>query len=55
MNVIFFTDFTNTVTVQKTLGAYKCAHELRNAGYSCLVIDHFHAFSIKEMTFLEPF
>jgi len=49
MNVIFFTDFTNTVTVQKTLGAYKCAHELRTAGYSCLVIDHFHAFSIKEM------
>jgi hypothetical protein len=49
MNAIFFTDFTNTVTVQKTLGAYKCAHELRKYGYSCLVVDHLHTFSIEEM------
>lgn len=48
-NVIIFTDFTDTVLVQKTLGAYKIAHELRCHGYSCLVIDHFHAYDIEEV------
>jgi radical SAM superfamily enzyme YgiQ (UPF0313 family) len=46
---ILFTDFTDTVLVQKTLGAYKCAHELRSHGYSCLVVDHFHSFTYNEI------
>jgi radical SAM superfamily enzyme YgiQ (UPF0313 family) len=46
---ILFTDFTDTVLVQKTLGAYKCAHELRSHGYSCLVVDHFHSFTSDEI------
>ena len=46
---VFFTDVTDTVFVTKIIGAYKCAHMLRANGYSCLVIDHLHAYSTEEL------
>ena len=48
-NAIIFTDSTDTVLVQKPLGAFKLAHELRKAGYSCLVVDHFHTWTQNEI------
>ena len=33
----------------KTFGAYKCAHELRKAGFKTLVINHLHHFSPEEL------
>ena len=32
-----------------TIGAFKCAHELRLNGFSCLVVNHYHEFSITEI------
>jgi hypothetical protein len=49
---IFFTDLTDTIYIAKTIGPFKCAHVLRSAGYSCLVIDHLHAFDYAELTTL---
>ena len=46
---ILFTDLTDTIYVAKTIGAYKCAHSLRSAGYSVLVIDHLHTFDEHEL------
>lgn len=46
---IFFTDLVDTIYVAKTIGAYKCAHALRSAGYSVLVIDHLHTFDEIEL------
>lgn len=43
--IILFTDVTDTTMVYKSIGAYKCAHELRRAGYSVLVIDNLHVFT----------
>jgi radical SAM superfamily enzyme YgiQ (UPF0313 family) len=48
-NCIFFTDITNPIVSQKSLGAYKIAHVLRQHGYSCLVVDHLHSFSTDEL------
>lgn len=47
-NFVFFTDVSDTTIIYKAIGAYKCAHELRKRGYTCLVIDHLHSFSIEE-------
>lgn len=47
-NFVFFTDVSDTTIIYKAIGAYKCAHELRKQGYSCLVIDHLHSFTIEE-------
>lgn len=42
--------FTGVIRVpQKSFGAYKCAHELRKAGYSVLVINFYNHFSIQEL------
>ena len=46
---IIFTESTENMGVSKPLGAYKCAHVLRESGYSCLVVDHFHSFTEKEL------
>ena len=46
---IIFTDITDNISAAKPLGAYKCAQSLREAGYSCLVIDNFHAFDLDEL------
>lgn len=48
-NIIFLTDHTDPVFMQKCLGASKVAHELRLAGYEVLVINHLHIFSVDEI------
>lgn len=45
---VLFTDVTDTLMAYKPIGAYKCAHQLRQAGYSCLVVDHLHTFTFDE-------
>jgi len=47
---IIFTDLTDQVLSVKPLGAYKIAHELRKAGFSCLVVDHFSQWSKEEIS-----
>jgi radical SAM superfamily enzyme YgiQ (UPF0313 family) len=47
-NFVFFTDVSDTTIIYKAIGAYKCAHELRKQGYTCLVVDHLHSFSLEE-------
>jgi hypothetical protein len=47
---VIFTDVTDTLMAYKPIGAYKCAYELRQAGYSCLVVDHLHTFTFDEIT-----
>lgn len=49
-HVVIFTDFTDHVLSVKALGAYKIAHELRKAGFSCLVVDHFSQWSWQDMS-----
>lgn len=48
-DAVIFTDVTDTVTIYKAIGAYKIANTLRQHGYSCLVIDHLHAFTLDEL------
>jgi radical SAM superfamily enzyme YgiQ (UPF0313 family) len=48
-DVVIFTDVTDKVTIYKALGAYKIANTLRQQGYSCLVVDHLHAFTLAEI------
>jgi len=48
-DAVIFTDVTDTVTIYKAIGAYKIANTLRQQGYSCLVVDHLHAFSLNEL------
>lgn len=48
-NVILLTDSTSTHALQKSLGAYKVAHELRRAGFEVAVIGHLHVFRIEEI------
>lgn len=48
-HAIFFTDITHSVLAWKPLGAHKIASILRQLGYRCLVIDHFHTWSIAEL------
>lgn len=47
-NFVFFTDVSDTTMVYKSIGAYKCAHELRAQGYTCLVVDYLHSFTMDE-------
>ena len=48
-DAVIFTDVTDTVTIYKAIGAYKIANTLRQQGYSCLVVDHLHAFRLEEL------
>lgn len=48
-DAIIFTDITDNIGAAKPLGAYKCAHSLREQGYSCLVVDNFHSFTGPEL------
>lgn len=50
--IVLFTDFPNTVLTVKPLGAYKIASSLREAGYSCLVIDNLSVWSADDMVTL---
>jgi radical SAM superfamily enzyme YgiQ (UPF0313 family) len=47
-DVVLFTGYSEGLV--KTFGAYKCAHELRLAGYCTLVVDHSHHFDESELT-----
>ena len=47
-NFVLFTDVTDTLMAYKPIGAYKCAHVLREQGYTCLVVDHLHTFNLDE-------
>ena len=47
-NFVFFTDVSDTTIIYKAIGAYKCAHELRKQGYTCLVVDYLHSFTKEE-------
>jgi len=51
-DAIIFTDITDNIGAAKPLGAYKCAHSLRQHGYTCLVVDNFHCFSQDELEHL---
>jgi len=48
-DAVFFTDITDNISAAKPLGAYKCAHSLREQGYTCLVVDNFHCFDQDEL------
>ena len=48
-DAVIFTDVTDTVTIYKAIGAYKIANTLRQQGYTCLVVDHLHAFTLDEI------
>jgi hypothetical protein len=48
-DAIFFTDETDNITGMPPIGAYKCAHVLRNEGYRCLVVNHFSSFNATEL------
>jgi hypothetical protein len=48
MDAIIFTDVVDTVTIYKAIGAYKIANTLRQQGYTCLVVDHLHSFTLEE-------
>lgn len=48
-NVILFTDDTNNLASVPPIGAYKCAHVLRKAGYTCLVVNHFSFLTLDEV------
>lgn len=48
-DVILFTATARRWLNIKAYGAYKCAHELRQAGYSVLVVNHFHQFDLDEI------
>jgi hypothetical protein len=45
--VVLFTGFGGMPV--KTFGAYKCAHELRLAGFRTLVVNHLHDFDLEEL------
>lgn len=51
-DAVIFTDVTDTVTIYKAIGAYKIANTLRQHGYSCLVVDHLHAFKLDELKYI---
>lgn len=45
---VIFTDVTDTILSYKAIGAFKIAHTLREKGYTVLVVDHLHTFSMDE-------
>ena len=48
-NVVIFTDITDNIVSMPNLGPYKCAHVLRKAGYSCLVVNHLSEYSYDDL------
>lgn len=49
MQVILFTDVADTLGYGKYAGTYKVATEVRNAGYTCQVVDLFSKFTYQEL------
>ena len=48
-NVILLTDFSNVITMEKTLGSYRVASQLRHTGFEVAVIHHLSTFSVGEI------
>lgn len=48
-DAILFTGYTDSVVYYKPAGAYRIASIIRNAGFTCLVVDHLHAFTEDEL------
>lgn len=48
-DIILFTAAVGSKMYIRPYGAYKCAHELRRAGYRVLVVNQFHQFNIDEI------
>jgi len=48
-NIIILSDATDIMTMNKTMGPYKVAHVLRNAGFEVAVIHHASVFSLSEI------
>jgi len=49
MQIILFTDVADTLGYGKYAGTYKIATELRNAGYTCQVVDLFSKYTYQEL------
>jgi hypothetical protein len=49
MQVILFTDVSDTIGYGKYAGTYKIATEIRNSGYTCQVVDLFSHYSYVEL------
>jgi hypothetical protein len=49
MQVILFTDVADTSGYGKYAGTYKVATEIRNAGYTCQIVDLFSKFSYEQL------
>jgi len=49
MQVILFTDVADTLGYGKYAGSYKIATEIRNAGYSCQVVDLFSYYTYDQL------
>jgi hypothetical protein len=49
MQVILFTDVADTLGYGKYAGTYKVATEVRNAGYTCQVVDLFSKYTYQEL------
>lgn len=48
-NIVLLEDFTEEVFLSKTLGVYKVAAALRQAGYEVTVVSHLHTFSLVQI------
>ena len=48
-NVILLSDFGNQLYLEKTIGPYKIAQQLRRAGYEVAVVHHLMAFTVSEI------
>jgi radical SAM superfamily enzyme YgiQ (UPF0313 family) len=51
-NIILLTDNTDVTSMNKTIGPYKVAHELRNHGFEVAVINHLSVLTIGEIKHL---
>ena len=48
-NSLIFSDVTDPIVTTLALGPYKCAHVIRQAGYSCLVVNHLSSWAKDEL------
>lgn len=48
-DAVLFTGYTDSIVYYKPAGAYRIASIIRDAGFTCLVVDHLHAFSVDEL------
>ena len=48
-NVILLSDFGNQLYLEKTIGPYKIARQLRSAGFEVAVVHHLMTFTVAEI------